>query len=552
MSSSPEAGNSFSSVQNPKHTIFLSVPMEELLDGAGGTPSHLALLVSAHLNHFVTCPPSIYSSCLLAGVVTFMTIPWTENGMAAATAELQRYDALLESVKIAREEMTATYAKYSAALSPIRRLPSELLVRIFGLAAPVNSSTTLDLRGERVRSMKHPLYKLAHVCARWHHIPAQQELVARIVNSHLKRSVNVEMALRLFVSEREHQFILDLLVPHAKRYCDIQVEGPPFLITHFLLSCDLSSLRRLCLEGSPFEDFEDFPFEDLNTSYTMGAMPLLQDLTFSGRWGALRAFPFPQITNLSITVSLQDVVDVVAMLSELPHSASFSLSVVAEYEDAAETISISPVIAHLQSMSLVFHSNKIPPIILSKLFENLTLPSLHNLSFSHSNNLSNLPFARWPESGLGSFSHRSLDLRSLNLDKIDINEPALFECLRTLPGLEELTICDVTENLLWGKPQPTPTVSDEFFQELTLMPPVGNCFVPRLRALHCYTYFKFRAAVYLDFLRSRVASDSGVLAPFTSTFYAKSGRRHKFTPSIISELKRMQEDGKLMFSSTVA
>ncbi|KAJ6537726.1 hypothetical protein B0H19DRAFT_961923, partial [Mycena capillaripes] len=105
--------------------------------------------------------------------------------ISALADELARYDreiaqsALkkLERLEVQRQTFQVQYEACSSLLAPIRRLPSEILVEIFGICwesfTPYVEDIdlrTLSLSTEMARLAHAPLLTLSQVCLRWHRI----------------------------------------------------------------------------------------------------------------------------------------------------------------------------------------------------------------------------------------------------------------------------------------------------------------------------------------------------------------------------------------------
>ncbi|KAJ7433891.1 hypothetical protein B0H11DRAFT_1696169, partial [Mycena galericulata] len=77
--------------------------------------------------------------------------------------EISRLRAQLETLKSDRGKLQGYYDACSSLLSPIRRVPSEILVDIFARARPVS-------RQAEIRLGKTNSFPLSWVCLRWYDI----------------------------------------------------------------------------------------------------------------------------------------------------------------------------------------------------------------------------------------------------------------------------------------------------------------------------------------------------------------------------------------------
>ncbi|KAJ7879187.1 hypothetical protein B0H14DRAFT_3773701 [Mycena olivaceomarginata] len=192
--------------------------------------------------------------------------------ITALKAELSK---LLEE----RESLDAEVRKHEGALSPLRRMPVEIVSLIFKFAAPFRSY---------VMSVKEGPWILSAVCSRWRTIALSQpnlwaefvlnfvddpdisESAGRIlplVEAHLERSQKLPLAITFFPYEElecteAEQALLDLLAAHCDRWETVALYGSTLLYDTLIGSIygRLPILRKLdirfCPQFKPDDELE--------------------------------------------------------------------------------------------------------------------------------------------------------------------------------------------------------------------------------------------------------------------------------------------------------
>ncbi|KAJ7464476.1 hypothetical protein FB451DRAFT_1561757 [Mycena latifolia] len=188
---------------------------------------------------------------------------------AETTAAPRRKDLFAE-----RDAWDLQIAKYEGALSPLRRMPTEILSIVFDLALLV----------ERYPAHGQALWAISQTCARWHTIMLSQPALWAVVNLHLwgcldnnpyrletqlRRSGQLPLQIAVSCSDvsdpaPEEPRILSMLVEHCLRWetfaLSFQLENDEWDLG--LIQGRLPLLRELDISMDPPEPGEDASYDD--------------------------------------------------------------------------------------------------------------------------------------------------------------------------------------------------------------------------------------------------------------------------------------------------
>ncbi|KAJ7750815.1 hypothetical protein B0H16DRAFT_1549223 [Mycena metata] len=460
--------------------------------------------------------------------------------LSAITNELARYDAeiaelktRLEQLAIERAAFQARYSDYTGLLAPIRRLPSELLVDIFGLCGD-SSPTITDFNGvfaplhtELARLAHAPILTLSQVCARWHGIalgtpalwaridlegalwtaPHRFEDIISLLRSVLERSADHSLSVTV-TSEGGtsiHAPALDLLVHHSHRWREAQFICP---------FSDLAHLSRLENKLPRLRHLELFCWGDdgvLGFNIFKNA-PRLKRVDFSGNTeiiGSASILPLEQLTELRCVECIVDVAPaILGLINRLSQSATLYLQLSGqELEDGVDfTVDGPPVTSHLAVLVLEL-CDFVPTFAgrtLEKVLAYMILPSVTEIMFVNVGD-DPLPPLPWPHSAFISLSQRSsfhAHLHRLDLQKVVLLEGELLESLAGLSALKDLSIADHPSLSLSGSVEHV-LITDTLLAALT-RPTDSLGLVPELEMLECSSILCFDDSVLLDCVTSRL------------------------------------------------
>ncbi|KAJ7631359.1 hypothetical protein DFH06DRAFT_702903 [Mycena polygramma] len=233
--------------------------------------------------------------------------------------------AELEKLLDERNSLDAEIRKHEGALSPLRRLPTEILCAIFTLALPPFAYSS------NVMNVQEGPWVLSAVCSRWRTIalsqpcfwtyifldftddPPQSSSLAALLptlEAQLERSqqLPLHVTFRTFYEmevEKREQRVLDLIILHCDRWETVDLSGPWTLYSPCLESIrdELPLLRSLDIMVQDIDD------DDLGSVLDVFQdCPRLEVVYFNaGRYGGEHAIaadlPFSQLRRYSASNS---------------------------------------------------------------------------------------------------------------------------------------------------------------------------------------------------------------------------------------------------------
>ncbi|KAJ6537729.1 hypothetical protein B0H19DRAFT_1180733, partial [Mycena capillaripes] len=408
--------------------------------------------------------------------------PHLPSTLSTLADELARYDIEIAKVQEKLDRLLADravvhthYTNCSSVLAPIRRLPSEILVEIFGLcwdsftpAIDEVDSATTSLHTEIERLAHAPLLTLSQVCVRWHSIalgtpalwcqidleaelwtaPTHLDSIMGLLRSALERSA--DHALSLTVSSDRfgvppHPPALELLAQHSARWQTASFMCPfSALLPLSGLKAKLPHLQSLGLhcwgERPPVFDI----LQDL---------PCLKRVEFNRNLdiGLLSQLPLEQLTEVWCVGMIE--VDELPVIATLMHRLSRGTKVRFEFwfpedRDPENDFVFGGPSVTSDIAALVIEVCDFLPLcgqrMLGALLPTFTLPSLKGITFTVGDRSEHLPPA-WPLSQFHSLAERSAfdsHLHDLFLDHVTISEVELVQSLAALPSLKRLSVSD--------------------------------------------------------------------------------------------------------------
>jgi hypothetical protein len=269
--------------------------------------------------------------------------------------------------------------------------------------------------------------------------------------------------------------------------------------------------------------------------------PRLTRLTLCGSSDSLSSFPLTQLQHLSCQVEASDLDAVLAVISDLPRTATCRLEIHVTSSDNEHPLGLSPVVANIHALVLAvidpnpYHAGD----VLGEIFDSLIigvqkLTILTTLSTFHLR-------LHWPHPQSLAFFSRcsslSHILKSLNIRDVIITEEDLIQCLGELSALEDLLISDHLRPRL---------VTDTFLHRLGWTSDPA-CIVPRLKSLTCRTFLEFDDNVFLDFVLSRLHPTTNSEGPFRVE-PVRLVPGSKLGAQVEQQLQELQTLGKFTFS----
>ncbi|KAJ7443401.1 hypothetical protein B0H11DRAFT_2344997 [Mycena galericulata] len=444
--------------------------------------------------------------------------------ICTAPAELARYDAQIERLQktltnlIFDRANLATYAEgCRSVLSPIRRLPTELLALIFGMCCPIDKyrlSSQITVVQELDRIANKHLLQLSQVSSIWHGVvmgtpqlwsiitvdtrlwpilPVPSKTLLSLLASSLKRSGN--HPLRVHISSLngtpDAGAVLELLSQHARRWREARFWIGSDSIQYLTAAKgNLPTLETLTINGNKLSAMDVFE-----------AAPRLKTVTFQGRltdivpklpWGQLQTFTYwAGSTCMNPSAGL-------ALMHRLATGTTFRYEVdLGRISPEFHWPSVSSVVETLV-LKLDFRDSS--PASLNSLggiLASLTLPSLRTFWVRQR-------LVGWNQAGFISLASRSSFHSHLTrlFISVPITEDDLLECLSVLPVLRELRIQDSVSS----DPEHPALITDTLLRGLTRNADQSP-LVPSLAAISFASVLRFTDSVYLDLITSRLVSE---------------------------------------------
>ncbi|KAJ7471440.1 hypothetical protein B0H11DRAFT_2040003 [Mycena galericulata] len=436
----------------------------------------------------------------------------SEHNILAIEAEMQRLGQALNELSARRRELREFCVKHRPALSPLRKLPSELFAEIFFWCQEKQFSG--ELRSDS-------RWILTRVCRTWRAVvTSTPSLWAKIELSPRSQSYSSDKSLIYLLSlqikwSREYpltlryhpsdgfspalrHFVMTLLLSVAYRWQDASLGltyGDLQLLSNF--SGYFPLLKRLQLSRAAFEG----AFEISTGSTFLDDCPLLQRLhvplcpsptLIKFPWAQLETCVFPIFTAPDVLRVLRLTPNIVGISLGSQHDADAGLSL-----DAQTSGTTSPTLKILHMSSYNSHS--------ARMLRGLVAPALRRLAIERGR-----PSFTWADPQEPNPSvHASIDvslfltrsrcsLTHLSLRHIPVPRDTLLELLALTPDLTHLLV----HNISLGSCR----ISEPLIRALTCVPGAQRQVVPRMVSLSLSGVFACASYLVVEMLRSRSAA----------------------------------------------
>ncbi|KAJ7483433.1 hypothetical protein FB451DRAFT_1364363 [Mycena latifolia] len=489
-----------------------------------------------------------------------------QTGQAFPSTELVAIDAAIKRLQTEHDALSSHSSVCSSALSPIRRLPAEILIQVFFLRVWASMNqwelNSKDYAAEMNRLTRRDLLQLSHVCAHWraHALgtPAfwrQIDLdlmfwsskMLPLVETALQRSARAPLQVRIGAPEEivVDRRLLELIVQHCTRWQTATFcMDFSFFTSLSAAHQNLPLLESVYISG-PIDDAAD-P-EALKASAAVqlfSVAPRLVEFTFAGPAKALQSLPWGQLRRFEyLDVYGFEFADALSILPCFPPGLQFELRrLMFSLEDLnGVDFTHPPFTSRLAALAVEFSAHS--PSALSHVLDQLTLQSLKLLEVASANYRDSLPIL-WDQPAFQRFCARSgcgTTLTVLYLLHVALLPADLLATVAELPALTELVVADhwvdpsglVPEHVL---------LTDEVFRALAWNA-TPQQLLPNLRTFGCLTLLNFDEAVYLDFVRSRVVQRRGEGGQFESYVRWQPGATRTLMPEVLSALTRLEDEG---------
>ncbi|KAJ6592312.1 hypothetical protein DFH09DRAFT_1358040 [Mycena vulgaris] len=298
-------------------------------------------------------------------------------------AQIAALKASLERLAEARRVLETEIEEHDGTLSPLRRMPPELLSLVFAFARAADSEAD------------PAPWTVSHVCRRWRAIAVSQTaLWASVVldidrdrtttpfrlENHLQRSGKLPLKISLVARQDQYSErdagLLDVIVSYCSRWQVVRISGRPLLYSNLArIRGQIPILRDLNVTLNLYDEDEDQPMDIFELA------PNLREATVNTRgWRAATIMlPFPQLQRYFASSSWDSHLDALRSASNLVECAL-------QVHDTQAPPTTKIALPHLLRLSLSE----------SNVLECLDTPNLQELyCSSHSDNLSSL-LERWP------------------------------------------------------------------------------------------------------------------------------------------------------------
>ncbi|KAF8181128.1 hypothetical protein K438DRAFT_1187952 [Mycena galopus ATCC 62051] len=505
--------------------------------------------------------------------------------VSALAKELARYDVKIAAARLQedlgrlfaeRADIQAHLADCNSLFAPIRRLPSEILVDIFGVcwqSFQMTAETGAAGLATAMSRLAHaPLLALSQVCIRWYNIalgtpalwryidlaailwtvPAHLDSNMKLLGSALERSRNhlIAVTIKNIMGEVPHPPAFDLVTQHSERW----------EIAHFL--CDFSNIFHLSGLKGRLPNLHSLRLycwgSDTDAVRAMEIfhdLPCLRSLEFTETRKNITTFlrlPWEQLAEVHyVTFGVPDVESMItAVIPRLSRDTTLSLHMVLRRDHEIDRPSSTPSVRsdlaaldiHVSDFSATTAREGLEMFLAS-----LTLPSLTKLAFVVGAPYPHLPLP-WPNTQFFALSERSCfhsHLNSLHLYDVTISEQELLHALDALPALKQLSISDHERLPGLDGTVDQVLVSDTVLAALTRAPN-SPCLVPDLIFFDCQSTLHFNDQAYLDCVLSRVVGLRGA-DTFECELWWLPGHQRELDPTVLERIHELRSTRKLSF-----
>ncbi|KAJ7453200.1 hypothetical protein FB451DRAFT_1565745 [Mycena latifolia] len=522
------------------------------------TPSQTTLLQNVLRSSPFPPDPSLYHSQISSSMAA----------LSRYDIEIQRLQQTLQALLADRLKLKTYIDGCRSALSPVRRLPPELLCEIFSYSQSLAEDEEDDSEEHEMKNLtKWNMLLLSHVCTQWRTLvletpkfwsdilvdgycwPENPTRPLHLLRTSLERGACHPLTLSMDLSDLPDAIAhstLDLVMEHCERWQSVS------LIVHMDVTV-LNRMRHIKGRLGMLERLEvQFAVSGSASVGTDLAVfetaPRLSHVLFGNLdLHACPELPWKQLRSLIYqTGGYQDVAVSLALMGNLHSETAFELR---DFDPWGLDLPLAlpPLTAKVFSFRIAPCTRRDPHEAvqaLGDLFNSLTLPNLREFSIERMRNrFRNAIY--WPLRQFESLSMRSSfrdTLRTLELRCVIITEGELFGSLASLASLERLVIAD--QHDIYQHPDHI-LITDALFLGLTSPTNSPHLrLVPKLKYFACTSFFEFSAQAYFDFIASRI--DSG-REPFHSVLRHFPFTSCELEPAVLDKLLELVDKGQLKF-----
>ncbi|KAJ7438210.1 hypothetical protein B0H11DRAFT_1884695 [Mycena galericulata] len=481
-----------------------------------------------------------------------------------------RVQATLQEMLDARSRLQAYVDGFRVAVSPVRRLPPEILCEIFGMFSSSSLFTHHSPREEMENLAKSELLQISQVCAHWHRLimgtpslwsdvaidpeewprdPTNCDRFLNLIRVALQRSAPSPLHLRMRLYDLPPSVprsILTSLAEYSRRWEQLTLYvSPSELAAISRIKGTLDSLKDLSLVVLSSDPPPD------NSIDIFEWAPRLTHANLSAPSVGCKRLPWHQLQSLTYYGSNpQDIAASLALMAYLSGPrTTFKLRRFSACH-VEIPLSLSPITSGVFSFTIELWTKSNPQLavqVLGEILDCLTSPRLQQLCVRAE--VSRRHLILWPVNQFESLSLRSSfcdTLRILEISHVSITEDELLRSLASLAALDHLAISD--QRIINDIPHPALVlITDTLLMRLAWKPNPVRCLVPRLQHLHCTSFFTFTPRVYLDLIASRTTLPTAPVFQAVLSRLANGDTAQEFDPEVHQRLVELVEEGQLEF-----
>lgn len=367
-------------------------------------------------------------------------------------AQMARHRAVLAALENQSASLASHMDVCRSLLTPIRKLPPEILRSIFRDSCPA---------GNEDSAIQMPAATLGMVCSHWRDIVlSTTELwsditldldadnmedprsTQRLIELFLQRAGGspLDVAIRRTAPGGNCEPALRALAQHSLKWRNVQL-----VVTADILSCPALSVLSDRLDALETLDIQVLGSSNNATIDIFRLAPKLHTVAIDGLAASRFTLPTASIKNFSI--GRDDITDFPTIITQFPHVISIRLAnPVNPMQHPA--VSLVPTTLNVRDFHLLIEEGRetIPHAsagiwLINAIFRAITFPSVTSLTLQSLHGFDGqgeFPWASFTRSLSQSFPI----LTSINLERLPLSEANLIALLPLIPALEEIRITE--------------------------------------------------------------------------------------------------------------
>ncbi|KAJ7750646.1 hypothetical protein B0H16DRAFT_1842781 [Mycena metata] len=412
-----------------------------------GEKSRGTAFLSSHLLSFAK-NPRIQELLTSRSSPTDLEAIQIQSFISAAPTEINRYDEEIGRLKSALDQATgersvilSSYDVCRHVVSPVHKLSSEILAKIFHLSAPFEEHLA-----EMQRLARYPLLQLSKVCSLWHSvalhtpalwstIPVDQfnwpnsdpglEKLIGLLKTAVERGGGSALTLDVRLRNRPSDQALDIIIGCSERWYRVDFDGylQPLMDTLASIQHGFPRLQSLTFSGR-YSPGQLTAFE---------TAPQLKEFSCAGPVGSICKLPLKQLqVVVSRANTISTMADTMSIMPHLPKTSRFQIQCNIQHVSPflPLTYTLPPISANIATLFIQLIPGLSPDLnhqVLDTILGCLTLPFVHGLQFTSGR----YPHRRlaWPHAtflGLSSRSSFKGHLRCLDIGDVVIARDELI------------------------------------------------------------------------------------------------------------------------------